>query len=61
MLIIYFRCVGAGVTKYRDFLDEVVDILRPGGVFLVVDGDMKLVDENFRIIDAQNEGDPVRP
>ena len=46
--VVHVRCVSTGITKYREFLDEVVEILRPGGVYLAVDGDMQLYDENHR-------------
>ncbi|KAG8918279.1 hypothetical protein FRC00_012637, partial [Tulasnella sp. 408] len=45
---------------YRKFMDEVAEILRPGGVFLTVDGDMELQDENRNPLPLINEGDPAR-
>lgn len=40
-------------------MDEVGEILRPGGVFLTVDGDMELHDENRNPLPLINEGEPV--
>lgn len=57
--MVHFRCVGTGVTKYREFIDEVAHVLRPGGVFLVVDGDMQLYDDKFEKITAEKEDEPV--
>lgn len=51
--------VSTGITRYREFLDEVVEILRPGGVFLAVDGDMQLYNENFMPVQGTKEGEQV--
>jgi len=53
--VVHFRCAGTGVTKYRQFIDEAALVLRPGGVFLVVDGDMQLYDDKFEKISAEDD------
>ncbi|KAG9048515.1 hypothetical protein FS837_012705 [Tulasnella sp. UAMH 9824] len=48
----------ANLSSYRKFMDEVVEILRPGGVYLTVEGDMQLHDENRNPLPLINEGEP---
>lgn len=52
--------ISIGITDFRHFVDEVAEVLRPGGVFLSIEGDMKLFDENLRPIRAEKKSDPVR-
>lgn len=59
--VVNARCISTGITDFRKLVDEIADVLRPGGVFLSIDGDMELFDENFRPITAQNESERVRP
>lgn len=40
-------------------LDEIVEVLRPGGVFLAADGDMRIWDENQQLVTDTAEGEPV--
>lgn len=35
-------------------------MLRPGGIYLSLEADMQLYDQNFEAITAQNEDEPVR-
>ncbi|KAG8940678.1 hypothetical protein FRC04_005090 [Tulasnella sp. 424] len=56
--IVHASCVAQGITDYRKFMDEVVEILRPGGVFLTVAGDMQIHDENHNMLPLINEGEP---
>ncbi|KAG8945382.1 hypothetical protein FRC04_000832 [Tulasnella sp. 424] len=44
--VIHASCICQGITDNRQFLDEVWKALRPGGVYLVVAGDMQMLDEN---------------
>ncbi|KIO25770.1 hypothetical protein M407DRAFT_207534 [Tulasnella calospora MUT 4182] len=39
-------------------LDEIAEVLRPGGIFLAADGDMFLWDENQDVIPLRAEGEP---
>ncbi|KIO29852.1 hypothetical protein M407DRAFT_46039, partial [Tulasnella calospora MUT 4182] len=56
--VVNASCVTLGITNYRKFMDEVVEILRPGGVFLTVAGDMQIYDENHKLVPLANEGAP---
>ncbi|KAG9048513.1 hypothetical protein FS837_012703 [Tulasnella sp. UAMH 9824] len=60
--VVNASCVtqGLGITNYRKFMDEVVEILRPGGVFLTVAGDLHVHDENRNILPLINEGEPAK-
>lgn len=44
--VIHASCIAQGITDNRQFLDEVWKALRPGGVYLVVAGDMQMLNEN---------------
>ncbi|KAG8912285.1 hypothetical protein FRC01_005177 [Tulasnella sp. 417] len=57
--VVHASCVTLGITNYRKFMDEVAEILRPGGVFLTVAGDMQIYDENQNLLPLINEGEPV--
>lgn len=41
-------------------MDEAAECLRPGGVYLTVEGDMNVHDESGDLVPELNEGDPVR-
>ncbi|KAG9048508.1 hypothetical protein FS837_012698 [Tulasnella sp. UAMH 9824] len=56
--IVHASCVALGITNYREFMDEAVQILRPGGVHLTVEGDMHIHDENHNALPLINEGEP---
>lgn len=57
--VVHASCVYQGITNYRKLLDEIAEVLRPGGVFLAVDGDPQLWDENLQPIHQIDEGEPV--
>ncbi|KIO25769.1 hypothetical protein M407DRAFT_24928 [Tulasnella calospora MUT 4182] len=40
--VVHVSCVAQGIANYRKMLDEITEVLRPGGVFLAVDGDVHL-------------------
>ena len=46
------------VRDYPRFLNELAEVLRPGGVLLLGDGDMQVFDENKRPIAYAEEGHP---
>ncbi|KIO29851.1 hypothetical protein M407DRAFT_21104 [Tulasnella calospora MUT 4182] len=56
--VVHASCVTLGITNYRKFMDEVVEILRPSGVFLTVAGDMQIHDENHNLLPLIDEGEP---
>lgn len=57
--VVHARCCCSGFGNYRNFLDDVSQVLRPGGVFLSLEGDLQLYDANFEPIVAENESEPV--
>lgn len=57
--MVHASCVTLGITDCRKFMDEVVEILRPGGVFLTLAGNMQIYDENHSLLSLINEGEPV--
>ncbi|KAG8909672.1 hypothetical protein FRC00_009675 [Tulasnella sp. 408] len=57
--VVQVSCVSTGIKDYRKMQDEIVEVLRPGGVFLAVDGDMDLWDENEQWVPLRSEGEPV--
>lgn len=48
-----------GITDSRKFINEVVEILRPGGVFLTLAANMEIYDEHHNELGLINEGEPV--
>ncbi|KAG8913493.1 hypothetical protein FRC00_002290 [Tulasnella sp. 408] len=58
--VVHVSAVAQGIANYRKMLDEITEILRPGGVFLAVDGDVHLWDENQQLIPFRAEGEPAR-
>ncbi|KAG8925140.1 hypothetical protein FRC01_010623, partial [Tulasnella sp. 417] len=56
--VVHVSSVAQGIVNYRKMLDEIAEILRPGGVFLAADGDMRLWDENQQLVPFRAEGDP---
>ncbi|KAG8951596.1 hypothetical protein FRC04_005883 [Tulasnella sp. 424] len=56
--VVQVSCVATGIANYRKLLDEILEALRPGGVFLAVDGDMELWDENQQLVPTRAEGEP---
>ncbi|KAG8855154.1 hypothetical protein FRB96_007192 [Tulasnella sp. 330] len=56
--VVHARLICTGITDYRALLSEFSKMLRPGGVFLSMEADMQIFDENFEAITARNEGEP---
>ncbi|KAG8910890.1 hypothetical protein FRC01_006066, partial [Tulasnella sp. 417] len=56
--VVHVSCVAQGIANYRKMLDEITEVLRPGGVYLAVDGDMHLWDENQQLIPFLVEEEP---
>ncbi|KAG8819119.1 hypothetical protein FRC17_010601 [Serendipita sp. 399] len=57
--IVHCRCIGAGITSYRQLLTEVFKCLRPGGVALFIEGDFDLLAENqMTIIEPASDSNP---
>ncbi|KAG9048512.1 hypothetical protein FS837_012702 [Tulasnella sp. UAMH 9824] len=56
--VVHASCIAQGITNYRKFMDEVAQILRPGGVYLTIAGDMHIHDENHNALPLINEGEP---
>lgn len=57
--VIHVSSVAQGISDYRKMLDEIAEILRPGGVFLAADGDMFLWNESQQVVPLRAEGQPV--
>ncbi|KAG8906970.1 hypothetical protein FRB99_005612 [Tulasnella sp. 403] len=59
--VIHVRCVCVGITDYREFLkDEVLAILRPGGIFLSIEGDLQTFNEFKEPNTGKDENDPAK-
>ncbi|KAG9048514.1 hypothetical protein FS837_012704 [Tulasnella sp. UAMH 9824] len=56
--IVHASCVVMGITDCRKFMDEVAEILRPGGVFLTLAANMQIYDEHHNELAPINEGEP---
>ncbi|KAG9048510.1 hypothetical protein FS837_012700 [Tulasnella sp. UAMH 9824] len=56
--VIHMSCITPGIENYRKLMDEAAECLRPGGVYLTVEGDMNVHDENGDLVPELNEGDP---
>ncbi|KAI0780653.1 S-adenosyl-L-methionine-dependent methyltransferase [Trametes elegans] len=56
--LIHARSVSAGIRDYPQFLEELAQALRPGGVVIVGDGDMQLFDEWQCPLAYVEEGSP---
>ncbi|KAG9029513.1 hypothetical protein FRB95_005234 [Tulasnella sp. JGI-2019a] len=56
--VVHSRLICIGITNYRALLADIGRMLRPGGIYLSIEADLQLFDENFEAITAQNEGEP---
>ncbi|KAG8998280.1 hypothetical protein FRB90_012341, partial [Tulasnella sp. 427] len=56
--VIQISCVTPGIEDYRALMDEVAECLKPGGVYLTVEGDMNVHDENGDLVPQLDEGEP---
>jgi len=55
--VVHARFVCTGLKNYYGLLEDSAYILRPGGVFLSLEGDMQLYNERKEKITAQNPGE----
>ncbi|KAG9015682.1 hypothetical protein FRB90_004471 [Tulasnella sp. 427] len=58
--IVHARCIALGIKDYPDFLMEIIEILRPGGVYIAGAGDMQLYNEDRSPVELpEDELDPA--
>lgn len=57
--VVHLRCAGSGIEDGQEFFYELFDILRPGGILLVVDGNYMHGEDRKRLI-QDDENAPVR-
>ncbi|KAG8953835.1 hypothetical protein FRC04_001465 [Tulasnella sp. 424] len=53
--VVHCRCITTGIINYRGLLEQIYNVLRPGGVLLTVDCDMLVYSEKQEPITALNE------
>ena len=53
------RCVTSGLEDYQKTLLEVADIMRPGGVYLMMEGNLTTYNSNFEQMHIGDEKAPV--
>lgn len=58
MDVIHVRCVAAGIKDVGVFLQEMYQLLRPGGILLYLDG-LLPIDEDLQEIRETDETSPV--
>lgn len=56
--VVHVRAITAGICDFQYFLRECSRMLRPGGIFLLADGDLQLYDDNFEGLSVCEEDDP---
>ncbi|KAI0797651.1 S-adenosyl-L-methionine-dependent methyltransferase [Abortiporus biennis] len=56
--VVHARAVCSGIRDFPSLLNELADVLRPGGVILLGDGDMQLYDETMRPVPYSEPGQP---
>ncbi|KAG8925522.1 hypothetical protein FRC00_003890, partial [Tulasnella sp. 408] len=56
--MIQARCIANGILDYRKLLRDVWKALRPGGVFLLIEGRLASFGEHRQPLGLQREGDP---
>lgn len=56
--VVHARSVSAGIRDFPALLQDFAQVLRPGGVLLLGDGDMQLYDEDENAISLVEEGKP---
>ncbi|KAG8855156.1 hypothetical protein FRB96_007194 [Tulasnella sp. 330] len=58
--VVHCRLIGVGIKDYRSLLGDIAEMLRPGGVYLSMEVDMRMFNENCDPITAENEGEAER-
>ncbi|KAI0929195.1 hypothetical protein AcW1_006207 [Taiwanofungus camphoratus] len=56
--VVHARAISAGIRDFPGLLQELAEVLRPGGILLLGDGDMQLYDENTRPMPLSEQGTP---
>ncbi|KAG8926062.1 hypothetical protein FRC02_009226 [Tulasnella sp. 418] len=57
--VVHCRDISQGITDYEAFVKEdVYNALKPGGVFLFVESDLQMYDDEWEAITAQYEDEP---
>ena len=57
--MIHARCVAGGVGNYQTLLEQIFNALRPGGILLIFEGQLGVLDSNSEAITVTNDEDPV--
>lgn len=57
--VVHVRCVCTGIENYQHFLQQVYEVLRPGGILLTMEGDPQLLGEDFQSMTGGEESEPV--
>ncbi|KIO32573.1 hypothetical protein M407DRAFT_18615 [Tulasnella calospora MUT 4182] len=56
--LINVRACCTGFENYRGFLDDILQVLRPGGIYQMVEGNLRFYDENRQVVPSQQDNDP---
>ncbi|KDQ60927.1 hypothetical protein JAAARDRAFT_173301 [Jaapia argillacea MUCL 33604] len=56
--VVHCRAISGGIRDFQELLSEIVDVLRPGGVLLLADGEMQLYDANKVAMAVVEPGEP---
>ncbi|KIO32978.1 hypothetical protein M407DRAFT_18134 [Tulasnella calospora MUT 4182] len=56
--VVHARAVSSGISNYPEFLKDVWGILRPGGLFLAIEGNVGLFNKDFEPITTTDENHP---
>ena len=58
--VIHLRFANFGITPWKKMLSAAQAILRPGGIIILIGGDLqKVYDENMQLVPLKDENDPV--
>lgn len=58
--LIHLRSSTQGSKDFKSLLPSLADMLRPGGVLLIIDGDKRICNDRREFITASNEDEAVR-
>lgn len=56
--VVNVRACCSGLENYRTFLDDVLQVLRPGGVYQMLEGSLRAYDVNRQMVPPQQDNDP---